>query len=137
MDLPTIEMREIRNIMNDFFTAIKEQYKEMYFKPPCKIGDTVYVIGFYKCGYDGDKFKENKKDKFAMCLNGSGLCCDACKYGEPKIETIICEEIRITKDGIMVVDESGEPLPLDILAFSEEEANETLEQLKRKKQGEN
>lgn len=67
---------------------------------PCKIGDTVYGIGFTDCDDRTETDPKIKKKIFNTCLIMGGHC-EKCKYGHMAIEEFVCTHIQIGENGIM------------------------------------
>lgn len=101
---------------------------------PCKIGDTVYGIGFTDCDDRTETDPKIKKKIFNTCLIMGGHC-EKCKYGHMAIEEFVCTHIQIGENGIMgsnvlVVGEKNENYHSENVFTTREAAEVRLAELK-------
>lgn len=101
---------------------------------PCKIGDTVYGIGFTDCDDRTETDPKIKKKIFNTCLIMGGHC-EKCKYGHMAIEEFVCTHIQIGENGIMgsnvlVVGEKNENYHSENVFTTREAAEARLAELK-------
>lgn len=104
---------------------------------PCKIGDTVYGIGFTDCDDRTETDPKIKKKIFNTCLIMGGHC-EKCKYGHMAIEEFVCTHIQIGENGIMgsnvlVVGEKNENYHSENVFTTREAAEASLAELKGEK----
>lgn len=74
---------------------------------PCKVGDTVYGVGFNDCE-DAHTTDEKKKRKIFNVCNTMNGRCDKCEYGRPKIEEFVCTHIQISAEPTLIVGQKCE-----------------------------
>ena len=65
---------------------------------PCKVGDTVFGVGFFDCDDRRSTDKKERQRIFKECMKMNGNC-EKCKYGHPSIEQFFCTHIQIGKNG--------------------------------------
>lgn len=69
---------------------------------PCKVGDTVYGVGFFDCEDAHTNDEKTKRKIFNVCMTMNGRC-EKCKYSRPNIKEFICTQIQISEGEILVV----------------------------------
>lgn len=100
---------------------------------PCKVGDTVYGVGFYDCEQGHTDDEKLKREIFKVCVTMDGRC-DNCKYSHPTIEQFVCTQIQIANDGILVVGEKCENYYVGNVFTDKSQAEARLKELQDKKQ---
>lgn len=79
---------------------------------PCKVGTTVYGVGFFDCEDAYTEDEKKKREIFHHCMKMNGDC-EKCKYRRPSIEEFVCTHIQIGACGlggqkILIVGEKNE-----------------------------
>jgi len=99
-------------------------------KLPCKVGDTVYVVGNYDCmqGHTEDRKLQRKIYLHCVKLGGD---CDRCKYAIPAMEDFVCTHIQISTKGILVCGEKCQGYLSDRIFTDKEQAEARLKELQR------
>lgn len=100
---------------------------------PCKVGDTVYIVGNYDCA-DGHTEDEKLKHKIYLQCVKIGGDCDRCKYSAPKMEEFKCTHIQISTEGILVCGEKERSFLSDRIFTDKAQAEARLKELQEKKQ---
>lgn len=93
---------------------------------PCKVGDTVYGVGFYDCeeSHTDDALLQAK---IHGCCTGRNGICDGCEYARPDIREFICTEMQIASDGIWI-----EGYPASDIFTDKAQAEAKLKELEKK-----
>lgn len=101
---------------------------------PCRVGTTVYGVGFFDCEDAYTEDKKKKREIFHHCMKMNGDC-EKCKYRRPSIEEFVCTHIQIGACGlggqkILIVGEKNENYTGENIYLTREAAEARLAELK-------
>ena len=100
---------------------------------PCKVGDTVYGVGFTGCMQLYASTEKEKRKIFNECVKMDGDC-KKCKYGFPAIEKFVCTQIQLCDDKYTyIVGKRYETYRPDDVFLTKEEAEARLKELQEGK----
>ena len=105
---------------------------------PCKVGTTVYGVGFFDCEDAYTEDEKKKREIFHHCMKMNGDC-EKCKYRRPSIEEFVCTHIQIGACGlggqkILIVGEKNENYTGGNIYLTREAAEARLAELKGEKE---
>ena len=100
---------------------------------PCKVGDTVYGVGFTDCQESHTTDEKEKRKIFNTCSTMNGRC-DKCKYSIPAIHKFVCTQIQLcTDDYTLVVGAKCENYRFENVFTTQESAEARLKELQEGK----
>ena len=113
--------------------ALRERLKKAV-ELPCRVGTTVYGVGFFDCEDAYTEDKKKKREIFHHCMKMNGDC-EKCKYRRPSIEEFVCTHIQIGACGlggqkILIVGEKNENYTGGNIYLTREAAEARLAELK-------
>ena len=105
---------------------------------PCRVGTTVYGVGFFDCEDAYTEDEKKKREIFHHCMKMNGDC-EKCKYRRPSIEEFVCTHIQIGACGlggqkILIVGEKNENYTGGDIYLTREAAEVRLAELKGEKE---
>ena len=100
---------------------------------PCKVGDTVYGVGFTGCMQLYASTDKEKRKIFNECVK-MDADCKKCKYGIPEIEKFVCKQIQLCGDKYTyIVGKKYKNYRPDDVFLTKEEAEARLKELQEGK----
>ena len=100
---------------------------------PCKVGDTVYGVGFTCCMKLYASTKQEKRKICNECVKMDAEC-HKCKYGIPAIEKFVCTQIQLCDDKYTyIVGKRYKNYRPDDVFLTQEEAEARLKELQEEK----
>ena len=99
----------------------------------CKVGDTVYGVGFTDCMRRHVSTGKEKRRIFNECVK-MDADCKKCKYGIPAIEKFVCTQIQLCGDKYTyIVGKRYKNYRPDDVFLTQEEAEARLKELREGK----
>ena len=100
---------------------------------PCKVGDTVYGVGFTDCMRRHVSTDKEQRRIFNECVK-MDADCKKCKYGIPAIKKFVCTQIQLCDDKYTyIVGKKYENYRPDDVFLTKEEAEARLKELQEEK----
>lgn len=108
-----------------------EEYGGELVRVPCKVGDTVYGVGFNDCAEDYTNDPKLLAEIMEYC-NTMEDGCYGCKYVRHRIEKFVCAQIQVNENEVLIIGKQCESYRIENVFTAHKQAFKRLKELEGK-----